>query len=421
MKIIDITLYSIFVIFAFSISIASVYASSHMNMSGVVDTHVPENPMRLALTDNFIYVPSFSSPYVSVIDKNTHQITDSIYLGYASQAMDVLPIPEKNNLYVPITDKAEIKVYDLTTNNLTETIILPNYELVLESTSGQQYSERSDTVFETGGWSLDYDPNTMLLYMADYNSHKIGIIDLTTHEVMRTIDVARHPYSVKVDPNANTIVVTSLAGNAITFIESKVGSDGQVSHDIGRVIQSETGPWGLDVDSENNKAYVTNRGGNVVTSFDTKNHELIGEIPLESRGQAITVDPETSQVYVGYYQVGKTTILKIDGKTGQIISTFDPGAVAWDMEFDSESDILYLSLKEKNKVMAVDPTFFNNSNSNYGQLSLKDQLLSAASVNEIKCKENFSLVLKKSTGDPACIKPESVIKLVERGWAQIMN
>lgn len=36
---------------------------------------------------------------------------------------------------------------------------------------------------------------------------------------------------------------------------------------------------------------------------------------------------------------------------------------------------------------------------------------------EIKCKEGFDLVIKVSSGSPACVKPQSKQKLLELGWA----
>jgi len=49
-------------------------------------------------------------------------------------------------------------------------------------------------------------------------------------------------------------------------------------------------------------------------------------------------------------------------------------------------------------------------------LTLKAQISLGVPVEEISCKEKLHLVLKKS-GEPACIKPSSVEKLIERGWA----
>ena len=39
------------------------------------------------------------------------------------------------------------------------------------------------------------------------------------------------------------------------------------------------------------------------------------------------------------------------------------------------------------------------------------------SYDEIQCKDGFELVGKMPSADPKCVKPESVEKLVMRGWA----
>ncbi|MFB5631030.1 MAG: dienelactone hydrolase family protein [Nitrosopumilaceae archaeon] len=45
------------------------------------------------------------------------------------------------------------------------------------------------------------------------------------------------------------------------------------------------------------------------------------------------------------------------------------------------------------------------------------QIADGVEPSEITCTEGLELVLKKSNGNPACLKPSSVAKLIERGWA----
>lgn len=45
------------------------------------------------------------------------------------------------------------------------------------------------------------------------------------------------------------------------------------------------------------------------------------------------------------------------------------------------------------------------------------QFLKAGSINQISCNEGFELVMKKTTGAPACVRPQTVTILIERGWA----
>ena len=53
---------------------------------------------------------------------------------------------------------------------------------------------------------------------------------------------------------------------------------------------------------------------------------------------------------------------------------------------------------------------------NYEDPPLK-QFRAGATSEEIKCKEGFDLAIKLSNGFPACVKPQSKQKLLERSWA----
>lgn len=47
------------------------------------------------------------------------------------------------------------------------------------------------------------------------------------------------------------------------------------------------------------------------------------------------------------------------------------------------------------------------------------QILLGISPNEIVCRENFQLVFKTLNDSPACVKPKTAEKLIERDWAYI--
>lgn len=49
-------------------------------------------------------------------------------------------------------------------------------------------------------------------------------------------------------------------------------------------------------------------------------------------------------------------------------------------------------------------------------LSPLKQFEAGIKLDDIWCKENFVLVIKSTNGKPACIRPETVPKIIERGW-----
>lgn len=44
------------------------------------------------------------------------------------------------------------------------------------------------------------------------------------------------------------------------------------------------------------------------------------------------------------------------------------------------------------------------------------QVNNGVPVNEVICKEGLELIFKSTNGSPACVKPTTAMKLIERGW-----
>ena len=53
------------------------------------------------------------------------------------------------------------------------------------------------------------------------------------------------------------------------------------------------------------------------------------------------------------------------------------------------------------------------------KLSPLKQWKSGLTLDKIQCKDNLELILKSHNGSPACVKPDSKLKLIEYGWAKL--
>ena len=318
---------------------------------------VSGSPMDMSLTDEFLYVSSFEYPHISIIDIKTDENIDFITTS-SSGIMAVEAVPEKNKIYAAPFESGGIDVYALSTKLLIKTIPLPDSELTIQSSSNQPYGKRSDVHFLTGGWSLDYNPTKELLYVADYNSHLVYVIDGATDEIIQTIPVPRHPFTVKADPISNVVIVASLAGNEITFLEDVTDEFSVVPiHEITGTITGSSGPWGLELDPIHHNAYVTNRGCECITVINTLEKNVIGTIPLGDKAQAITVDTDEHQIYASYLTQNK--VAKIDGFTNDIVSILDLQSKPWDIKIDSKSHKFYAALKSENSILTLGPTSYS--------------------------------------------------------------
>jgi YVTN family beta-propeller protein len=338
--------------------LVTVYGSEDAFAHHVLETIPVSNaPMGMSLTDEFLYVSSFQYPHIDIIDIEKNENVDFITTS-SSGIMAVAAAPDKNKIYAAPFESGGIDVYTLSTKLFIKTIPLPNSEINYPTTSNQPYGQRSDVNFVTGGWSLDYNPTKELLYVADYNSNSIHVIDAKTDEVIQTIDVPRHPFTVRADPISNVVMVASLAGNEITFLEDVTDEYSVMPiHEVVKTITTSGGPWGLELDPLHHLAYVTNRGCECITVINILEKEVVGEIPLGDKAKAITVDTEEHQIYASYLTQNK--IVKIDGQTNKILSALDIPSNPWDIKVDSKSQKLYTALKSENNVLVLGPTSYS--------------------------------------------------------------
>lgn len=344
------------------------FASGHHVLNEI---DVPSRPMRLSISDNrsdimgvsggntttmpsdkqaeslsLLSVSILGKPLVSIINTLTDNITKNINTTSAiGGVFEVETIPEKNKVYAAPFEGGQLGVYDLQSGKLLKAIALPNAARTLPTPLADRILE--SVTLLTGGWSMDYNPNNQFLYVANYNTNQIVIIDTRTDSVVGTISgLPAHPITVKVDPITNTLLVASLAGNKVSFISADTNK-------IEKIIETGTAPWGMDLDSREHYAYVTNRGSNFITVLDLIDQEVVAKIPIAAPAQAITVDDLEHTIYTSYMEQDK--VLKIDGKTNSILTTIDTGLIPQDLAVDPNTHKLYASTKYNDKVYVMGP------------------------------------------------------------------
>lgn len=341
---------AIFVLVAFSSFFVSQQADAHH-----ITAHVPvaSSPMKMSITDNYLYVSHMSDQEISVIDTRTNLLHNTITTSAGMIA--VAAVPDKNKIYAAVFEDDGIDVYDLDTGVYQKTIILPDSELLKTSTGGQLYGQRSFIQFFTGGWSLDYNPNNELLYVANYNGDTIQVIDTRVDQVMETIPVAGEPFTVKVDPISDKVLVASLGGNAVTIIDytPKAGYSPNITHWVSSEIKTSTSPWCLDIDSTLHYAFVAHRGSSILSVINTLDEKEIAKIQLPGRAQCVTVDESEHRVYVSLFTSNE--IVKINAETFKIIDTIETTGPIWDIIADPNSHNLYASHQGLDEILVLSP------------------------------------------------------------------
>ena len=71
------------------------------------------------------------------------------------------------------------------------------------------------------------------------------------------------------------------------------------------------------------------------------------------------------------------------------------------------------------KMDASDKKGSNASAMGLSKISPRAQMNQGVDSAEVKCRQGFDLVMKNSNGSAACVKSQSVEKLIQRGWASL--
>lgn len=344
------------VLLAVTISVFGIQDAFAHHISSHVE--VSKSPMKMSLTDNFLYVSHVSENKISVIDTRTDLLSKEITTSDGLLAVEA--IPEKNKIYAAIFESNGIDVYAADTGLYEKTIGLPEAEMTLWSKADKPYGQREHVSFLTGGWDLAYNPNNDLLYVASYNGDKIYIIDTNVDQVRETIPVADDPYVVTVDTVSDKVLVASLAGNAISVLTpTEIQGTDNFEHIVTSVIKTGIAPWCVDVDGINHLAFVAHRGSSYLSVINIIEESEIAQIPLSGRAQCVVVDETEHRVYASLFT--SNNLVKINGETFEIIDTIETASQIWDMIVQPTSHKIYASYQGADQVVVLSPESYRET------------------------------------------------------------
>lgn len=337
---------TVLIILILGISLIPIHSAFAHHVSKEIP--VSTSPMKMSITDNYLFVSNLGQNEISIIDIVTDEVVGTI--ATSEGVVAVKAVPEKNLVYAATFESGGIEVYDLKTKQHITTIELPDSKLTVWHSPGDD--KQVYLTLLTGGVALDYNPKNGILYVANYNANYVATINTDTNQVLEKIPVSPHPYALKVDPITGKVLVANMAGNEITFL-SPDEKDGKITHTISSTVKTGTVPWGIDIDTTKHLAYVTHRGGHHITVLDIIGEKILETIPVGDDTQAIAVDSTEHQIYASYLQQNK--IVKIDGKTNQIVNTIEIGDLTWDLAVDSVTHKIYASMQGQDKVFVMGP------------------------------------------------------------------
>ena len=198
------------------------------------------------------------------------------------------------------------------------------------------------------------------VYVANNVGGTISIIDGTTNTVSANVTVGTNPAGVAINKVTDTIYVSNSSDGTLSVIN---GSTNAVS----ATINVGSGPDGVAVNEATNTIYVSNSSDGTLSVINGSTNAVSATIPVGTHTFAIAVNPSNGIIYTAN----------------------DTPGILYIVSLDSDSQIL----------------------------SPLQQVHTGVKPTQVTCHSGLELVLKQSNGDPVCVKPNNLEKLLSRGWA----
>ncbi|WP_185716278.1 putative Ig domain-containing protein [Larkinella knui] len=189
----------------------------------------------------------------------------------------------------------------------------------------------------------------------DYNDQVpsyLSIINTTTNTVLpTTIPLGRYPSGISVSPNGTRIYVGNFLSNNVTVIDA-------VTQTVLTTIEGVDSPAGLNVTPDGTQVYVANFNSYMVSVIDVATNKVTATIPMEdSPNGGIVMSPDGKRVYVTIQNLGNPSypysVAVIDVATQTVIATIPVNDGAGAICITPDGTRLYTSTISTNKVTVI--------------------------------------------------------------------
>jgi YVTN family beta-propeller protein len=180
-----------------------------------------------------------------------------------------------------------------------------------------------------------------LLYLADFYSNNVTVINGATNSVVGSIPVGVNPFGVAYDSVNGDLYVSNEGGNNVSVIEAATSAP--VAS-----IPIASGPMGVAFDSSNGDVYVANSESNAATIIDPTTNKVVGSIPVGSSPWDIIYDSSNGNIYTT--NEGSNNVSVIDGSSNLVVANVPTGGTPTSICFQAGSNSLYVANPDSNSV-----------------------------------------------------------------------
>jgi YVTN family beta-propeller protein len=297
-----------------SVTITSNGAVSPVVLSLTV-TGVAQPPPRVGL---LAYVTHFASNYVSVVDTGAKEVVRTISVGQAPEGVAVASTADR--VYVGNAGSSSVTIIDAQAEQAIATIGVGNAPrgLALSPDNGRLYVAASgsnridvvDTIHKRFEGSVALSDAPFGLALGENGSQlwvthpAAGVVTVHSTQVLGAgysiIPVMSQPFGIVASPDGARVYVANFGSNSVSIVDT-------MAFEVVGTVFVDSGPFALALSPDGATLYVSTNQ-NTVSVVDTATRTKIGSIPVGNHPQGLSVTPDGAWLYVANLLDGTVTI-----------------------------------------------------------------------------------------------------------------
>lgn len=174
-----------------------------------------------------------------------------------------------------------------------------------------------------------------------------SVAETSTLAVITTIGVGTTPFAVAVNDGDDTVYVTNYSSNNVSVINGRTGT-------VAGTITVGTSPFGVAVDEGDDTVYVANEGSDTVSVINGRTRTVDDTIPVGSSPVGVAVDDADDTVYVT--NSGSGIVPVINGRTRNVDDTITVGSGSYGAAVDgsgTNAGLVYVTNFGSNSVSVI--------------------------------------------------------------------
>jgi len=181
-------------------------------------------------------------------------------------------------------------------------------------------------------WGIAYDPSNGYLYVTNYGSDSVSVINGATNTVIANITVGSEQTGVAYDPSNGYLYVAVSGSDSVSVINGATNT-------VIATIPVGSGPMGVAYDPSNGYIYVTNWNSDSVSVINGTT--VIADITVGTWPMGVAYDPSNGYIYVTNY--GSDSVSVIDGANNTVIANITVGSEPWGVAYDPSNGYIYVT------------------------------------------------------------------------------